>query len=86
MSTISSQKRGRSYEVADPMDEDGRLVVRDPVTDVRYSIVEYTDELVYERLASEPAGARVRVELAGAPSQPDSYVATRVVTGGSVAL
>jgi hypothetical protein len=68
------------------MDDDGRLVVREPAADTHRMVVEYADELVFERLQNRPPGATVRLELASAPDRPDSFVATRVLPGGPLAL
>lgn len=68
------------------MDDDGRLVVRDGSTGSHCVVVEYTDDIVFERLRDRPPGATVRLELASVPDRPDSYVATRVLPGGPLAL
>jgi hypothetical protein len=81
MSTTKSSTGGKTFRIVSPLTTNGTMTVRDTSTGETYEIVDYTDELVHEKLSTRAKGSTVRLELAPARGTSGRR-ATRLLPGG----
>ncbi|KAA9398766.1 hypothetical protein Har1130_11180 [Haloarcula sp. CBA1130] len=80
---LKQQQRSceRASVVVDPMDDDGRMELRDVEADETYEIVDYIDDELATKLESLSAGEAVKLELL-AGSKSDVFGAVRIESSG----
>jgi len=86
MSTTKSVSSDETYVIEEPVEDDGALTVRETTTETAYHVVDYTDEMIREKLAARPVGSTVRLELAPADPEGLDWVVTRLKPGAPLAL
>jgi len=81
---LKQQQRSceRASVVVNPMDDDGRMELRDVEADEVYEVVDYIDEELAEKLGSLSAGEAVSLELVAGADTSDVFGAVRIESAG----
>ncbi|KOX94400.1 hypothetical protein AMS69_00640 [Haloarcula rubripromontorii] len=80
---LKQQQRSceRASVVVNPMDDNGRMELRDIETDETYEVVDYIDDELAAKLGSLSTGEAVNLELL-AGSESDVFGAVRIESTG----
>ncbi|NLV07340.1 hypothetical protein [Haloarcula rubripromontorii] len=80
---LKQQQRSceRASVVVNPMDDNGRMELRDVETDETYEVVDYIDDELAAKLGSLSTGEAVNLELL-AGSESDVFGAVRIESTG----
>jgi len=81
---LKQQQRSceRASVVVNPMDDDGRMELRDVEADEVYEVVDYIDEELAEKRGSLSAGELVSLELVAGADTSDVFGAVRIESAG----
>ncbi|KZX48027.1 hypothetical protein [Haloarcula sp. K1] len=84
---LKQQQRSceRASVVVSPMDDDGRMELRDVEADETYEVVDYIDDELAKKLRSLSAGEAVNLELMGGTDAADVFGAVRIKATGPAA-
>ncbi|MBV0900941.1 hypothetical protein [Haloarcula salina] len=81
---LKQQQRSceRASVVTSPMDESGKMELRDVETNERYEVVDYVDEELAAKLGALSAGEAVNLELFAGSGESDVFGAVRIESSG----
>ncbi|MDS0222148.1 hypothetical protein NDI54_12385 [Haloarcula sp. S1AR25-5A] len=81
---LKQQQRSseRASVVVSPMDDTGRMELRDVETDEIYEVVDYIDDELATKLGALSAGEAVNLELLAGSGTSDGFGAVRIESTG----
>lgn len=81
---LKQRKRSceRASVVTSPMDENGKMELRDVEADETYAVVDYIDEELAAKLGALSAGEAVTLELLDGADESDVFGAVRIESSG----